>query len=163
MPKITTCLWFEQGTEEAVKFYVDLFNQAGHGHNAKMGAMTHYDEASAKVSGQPEGSVLTITFELDGQEFMALNGGPQFKFTPATSFVINCETQKEVDYFWGKFSQGGKESQCGWIDDKFGVSWQVVPTIMEKLLMDPAKSKGAMKAMLEMKKLDIAKLEAGVE
>ncbi len=160
MTKITTCLWFEKDTEEAVNFYVDLFNQAGHGHSAKMGVMTHYDEASAKVSGQPEGSILTMTFELDGQEFMALNGGPQYKFSPATSFVINCETQEEIDYFWDKFNEGGKESQCGWIDDKFGITWQVVPTIMEKLLMDPLKSKAAMKAMLEMKKLDIAKLES---
>lgn len=125
--------------------------------------MSRYDEASAKASGRPAGSVLTVEFELDGQKFMALNGGPIFKFTEAVSFVIDCETQEEVDHYWGKLSEGGdpKAQQCGWLKDKYGLSWQVVPTVLGKMLSDKdtAKAQRTMKAMLEMKKLVIADLE----
>ncbi len=154
--KITTCLWFDDRAEEAVNFYASVFK------NSKIGKTLRYDEASAKASGRQAGSVLTITFQLEGREFMALNGGPIFKFTEAISLVINCEDQKEVDYYWEKLtSGGGEESMCGWLKDKFGLSWQVTPKIMEKLLTDkdPAKAKRAMEAMLQMKKLDIQTLQ----
>ncbi len=156
MPKITPFLWFDNQAEEAAKFYASVFP------NSKIQDITHYDEASAKVSGQPAGSVLTIGFELDGQEFGALNGGPQFKFSEAISFAINCKDQAEVDHYWeGLTADGGEPSQCGWLKDKFGVSWQVVPERLSELLADPdpARAKRAMEAMLEMTKLDIAELE----
>ena len=120
--------------------------------------MTRYDEEGAKAAGRPMGSVMTVAFELDGQEFTALNGGPLFKFTEAMSLVVNCETQEEVDHFWERLSAGGQEVQCGWLKDKFGVSWQVVPTVLVEMLQDkdPEKSKRVMAAMLKMKKIDIA-------
>ncbi len=164
MSKITTCLWFDNQAEEAANFYVNTFLEGGR--EAKLGKISRYDDASAEVSGKPKGSVLVAEFQIDGSSFMALNGGPQFKFTMATSFVIDCETQKEVDYFWEKLTEGGKESQCGWIEnDKFGVSWQVVPTVLNKLLSDPdpRKAGAAMKAMLNMKKLDIETLKKSQE
>lgn len=157
---MTTCLWFDKQAEEAVNFYVKVFSEGGR--TAKIKQTVRYGEAAAKASGQPKGSVLTILFELDGQEFLALNGGTNFKITPAVSFVINCKTQKEIDYFWQKLSEGGKEGQCGWIDsDKFGVTWQVVPSVLESLISnpDPAKSEAAMQAMIKMKKLDIKILQ----
>lgn len=159
MQKITTCLWFNNQAEEAVNFYTSIFK------NSKIGSTSRYDKASAEVSGQPEGSVLVITFELDGREFMALNGGPLFKFTEAVSLVINCESQQEVDYFWEKLTEGGEESQCGWLKDKFGLSWQVTPTRLNELLedKDPKKAERVMKAMLHMKKLDVPTLEAAAE
>ena len=153
--RITPCLWFDSEAEEAVKFYTSIFK------NSKIDGTTYYDEASSKAAGRPKGSVLTVDFQLEGQSFMALNGGPVFKFTEAVSFVINCENQKEIDYFWEKLTAGGQEVECGWLKDKFGLSWQVVPTIMIEMLKDKdvQKSQRAMAAMLTMKKLDIAKLE----
>lgn len=159
--KITPFLWFEKGAEEAVDFYVSVFK------NAKVLKTTHYDEAGAKVSGQSQGSVMTVAFELEGQEFAAINGGPFFQMSGAISFVINCETQEEVDYFWEKLSaDGGEAGQCGWINhDKFGVTWQVTPVVMEKYLSDPdpAKAQRVMEAMLQMTKLDIAVLQRAYE
>lgn len=160
MSNITTCLWFDGKAEEAAHFYVKVFTEGGR--SAKVGKILHYSESSAKASGQPKGSVLTVEFELDGQNFLALNGGVVFKFSPATSFIVNCKTQEEVDYFWDKLSEGGKTGQCGWIDyDKFGVTWQIVPTVLDKLLTDPdpVKAEAAMKAMIGMTKLNIADLE----
>ena len=154
MQKLTTCLWFDNQAEEAVRFYTSIFK------NSKMGKTLRYDEASSKASGQPVGSVLTIEFELNGQEFLALNGGPVFKFTEAISIVVNCDSQQEIDYFWDKLTAGGEEVQCGWLKDKYGLSWQVVPTEFNKLISgpDPEAGKRVMAAMLEMVKLDIAAL-----
>jgi predicted 3-demethylubiquinone-9 3-methyltransferase (glyoxalase superfamily) len=153
--KITPFLWFDDKAEEAAKFYCSIFE------NSKVGDITRYDEEAAKVSGRAKGSVMTAAFQLEGQEFVALNGGPLFKFSEAISFVVNCETQKEVDYFWDKLSAGGEESRCGWLKDKFGLSWQVVPTVLTELLKDKdaAKSQRVMKAMLQMDKIDIAALK----
>jgi predicted 3-demethylubiquinone-9 3-methyltransferase (glyoxalase superfamily) len=155
MQKITPCLWFNDNAEEAVNFYTSIFKQS------KIGDLTRYDAAAAQVSGQPEGSVLTITFQLEGQDYMALNGGPMFTFSEAISLMVYCETQEEVDYFWSRLSEGGEEGPCGWLKDKFGLSWQVVPTVLEELLKDKdaAKASRAMQAMLQMKKLDIKALQ----
>ncbi len=157
--KITTFLWFDTQAEEAVNFYTSIFK------NSKMGAFTRYDDAGAKAAGRPKGSVMTASFQLEGQEFVALNGGPQFKFTEAISFVVNCESQQEVDEFWKKLTEGGQESQCGWLKDKYGLSWQIVPTILSELLADkdPEKSKRVMNAMLQMKKIDIPALQKAAE
>lgn len=152
MQKISTCLWFDNRAEEAVNFYTSVFK------NSKIGSTSHYDENSAKASGIPEGSVLTVTFELEGRQFMALNGGPTFKFNESVSLVVNCDSQEEVDYYWDKLiSDGGEESMCGWLKDKFGLSWQVIPTELEKLMSskEPGKAKRVMAALLQMKKLDI--------
>ena len=159
MQKITPFLWFDNQAEEAVNFYCTVFSGAPRGKNSKIGSVARYDEAGSKAAGRPVGSVMTASFQLDGQEFIALNGGPHFKFTEAISFVISCENQEEVDYYWDKLSEGGQESQCGWLKDKFGLSWQVVPTILSKLLSDPQKSQRVMQAMLPMKKIIIADLE----
>jgi len=155
MQKITPFLWFDDNAEEAVKFYISIFK------NSKIGKIARYDEAGEKASGRPKGSVMTVEFELEGQEFVALNGGPHFKFTEAISFVVNCETQEEVDYYWEKLSAGGKEVQCGWLKDKYGLSWQIVPTVLGELLgdKDAAKAQRVMDAMLKMVKLDIKKLK----
>ncbi|HEY7000755.1 MAG TPA: VOC family protein [Candidatus Udaeobacter sp.] len=156
MQKITPFLWFDNQAEEAVKFYTSVFK------NSKVGRILRYDEASSKAAGGPVGSVLTIEFEIEGQKFTALNGGPQFKFTESVSFVVNCKTQEEVDYFWEKLiAGGGRESACGWLKDKFGLSWQVTPTVLIDMLNDKdAKKAGrVMKAMMEMDKIDIKKLE----
>ena len=157
MQKITPFLWFHDQAEEAVKFYTSVFK------NSKIGRILRYSEEAAKASGRPAGSVLTVEFEMEGQKFVALNGGPLFKFNESISFVVNCETQEEVDYFWEKLTaDGGQESQCGWLKDKFGVSWQVVPTVLIDMLhdKDPRKSERVMQAMLQMQKIDISKLEA---
>lgn len=156
MQKITPMLWFDGKAEEAANFYVSLFK------NSKIGDILRYDEASAQAAGGKVGSVLTIEFELEGQKFVGLNGGPQFKFTEAVSFTINCETQEEVDKFWNKLTEdGGQESQCGWLKDKYGLSWQVTPTILMDMQKDknPAKAKAVMEAMLKMKKIDIPTLQ----
>lgn len=156
MQKISTCLWFDNQAEEAVNLYTSIFK------DSKIGKTSRYDEASAKASGRAVGSVLTITFELEGRDFMALNGGPIFKFTEAISLVINCKDQEEIDYYWNKLTaDGGEESMCGWLKDKFGLSWQVVPVAWEKMLTDDKNGnpKKAMEAMLKMRKLDIATLE----
>ena len=159
MQKITPFLWFEDNAEEAVKFYTSIFK------NSRIGKIARYDKAGEKVSGRPAGSVMTVEFQLEGQEFVALNGGPHFKFTEAISFVVNCKTQAEVDRFWKKLSAGGKKVQCGWLKDKYGLSWQIVPTILEELLrdQDAAKSQRVMEAMLKMVKLDIKKLKAAAK
>jgi predicted 3-demethylubiquinone-9 3-methyltransferase (glyoxalase superfamily) len=170
MQKITPFLWFEDNAEEAVNFYVSVFsNSPSKDKNSKIAAITRYDEEGAKASGRPAGTVMTIGFELSGQEFAAINGGPmppesEFKvnFTGAISFVINCDTQEEVDYFWEKLSEGGESGVCGWINhDKFGMTWQVTPRVLPEMLMDkdPEKARRAMAAMLKMTKLDIAVLE----
>ena len=155
MQKITPFLWFDNNAEEAVKFYTSIFK------NSKIGKIARYDKAGEKAAGRPAGSVMTIEFVLEGQEFVALNGGPHFKFTEAISFVVNCETQEEVDYYWEKLSAGGKEVQCGWLKDKYGLSWQIVPTVLGELLSDKdaAKAQRVMDAMLKMVKLDIKKLK----
>lgn len=159
MQKITPFLWYDDKAEEAAKFYVSVFK------NSKVGGITRYEKEGAKASGRPEGTAMTVNFELEGQEFVALNAGPQFKFTEAISFVVNCETQEEVDYFWEQLSEGGAESQCGWLKDKYGLSWQVVPTILVELFLDkdPEKTHRVMTAMLQMKKLDIAVLKQAAE
>jgi predicted 3-demethylubiquinone-9 3-methyltransferase (glyoxalase superfamily) len=151
MQKITPFLWFDNQAEEAMNFYVSIFK------NSKTLSCTRYGDAGPG----PKGTVLVASFELDGQEFMALNGGPRFKFTEAVSFVVNCETQAEIDEMWAKLSAGGEESQCGWLKDKFGLSWQVVPPILSKLMQDkdPQKSNRVMEALLKMKKIDIATLQ----
>jgi len=157
--KITPFLWFDTQAEEAAKFYTSIFK------NSKVASTTRYDEEGSKAAGRPKGSVMTVEFELEGQKFVALNGGPMFKLTEAVSFVVNCETQKEVDHFWESLSAGGEEVQCGWLKDKFGLSWQVVPTVLTELLQDrdPQKAKRAMAAMLKMKKIDIAELKRASE
>jgi predicted 3-demethylubiquinone-9 3-methyltransferase (glyoxalase superfamily) len=152
MQKITPFFWFTDTAEEAANFYVSLFR------NSKMGPVARYSEEAAKAAGRPEGTVMTARFTLNGQEFVALNGGPVFQFSPAISFVINCETQEEVDYYWEKLSEGGEKGQCGWINrDKFGISWQVVPIVLMELLSDKDEEKSArvMKAMLTMTKIEI--------
>jgi predicted 3-demethylubiquinone-9 3-methyltransferase (glyoxalase superfamily) len=155
MQKITPFLWFDNQAEEAMNFYVSIFK------NSKVLSVQRYGKESAQASGRPEGSAMTASFLIEGQEFVALNGGPVFKISPAISFVVNCETQAEVDEYWKKLTAGGEEVQCGWLTDKFGVSWQIVPTALSKLLghPDPAKSGRVMQAMLQMKKIDIAKLQ----
>src|SRR5438270_1812102 len=156
MQKITPFLWYDTQAEEAANFYVSIFK------NAKVLGLTRYGEAGPG----PKGSVLTAAFELEGEKFTALNGGPQFKFTEAISFVVNCETQEEVDYYWEKLTaDGGAESQCGWLKDKYGLSWQVVPTILPELLQekDPEKSNRIVQALMQMKKLDIAALKRAAE
>ena len=155
MQTITPCLWFDNQAEEAVNFYVSIFK------NSKVGNIARYGEAGAEVSGRPKGSVMTVIFELDGQEFMALNGGPIFKFTEAISFIVNCETQEKIDEMWEKLSKGGEKGQCGWLKDKYGLSWQIVPPVLSEMLQDKdaEKTERVMKAMLQMKKLDIKKLK----
>jgi predicted 3-demethylubiquinone-9 3-methyltransferase (glyoxalase superfamily) len=157
--KITPFLWFDTQAEDAVNFYVSIFR------NSKIRSIARYDEEAAKASGRPKGSVMTVAFELNGQEFVALNGGPLFKFTEAISFVVNCETQEEVDHFWEKLSAGGQEVQCGWLKDRFGVSWQVVPTVLVEMLQDkdPLKARRVMGAMLKMKKIDVEALKRAYE
>lgn len=159
MQKITPFLWFDGTAEEAANFYVSVFK------NSKITAVTRYGEEGAKVSGIPAGTVMTVAMQLDGQEFIALNGGPVFKLTEAISFVINCDTQDEVDHFWEKLSAGGKKSRCGWLTDKFGVTWQVVPTILPQLLHDQnsGKTKRVMQALLQMDKLDVSRLKQAFE
>ena len=155
MQKITPFLWFDNQAEEAVSFYASIFKKS------KILKVARFGEAGAKASGRPTGSVMTIKFQLEGQEFVALNGGPHFKFTEAISFVVNCETQKEVDGFWKKLSRDGAEGRCGWLKDKYGVSWQIVPTVLIRMLndKDDRKSQRVMQAMMQMDKIDIKRLE----
>jgi predicted 3-demethylubiquinone-9 3-methyltransferase (glyoxalase superfamily) len=161
MQKITPCLWFDSNAEEAVNFYSSIFK------NSKIGNISRYGEAGYEIHGKPAGTVLTIEFELKGQAFTALNGGPIFRFNEAISFQVSCESQKELDYYWEKLSEGGdkKAQQCGWLKDKYGVSWQIVPTVLGKLLQDKdaKKSESVMKALLQMKKLDIKTLTQAYE
>ncbi len=159
MQKITPCLWFDDKAEEAAKFYVSLFK------HSKLGNITRYGEAGAEVSGRPKGSVMTATFEIEGQEFVALNGGPHFKFSEAVSFMVKCETQQEIDEMWEKLSQGGEEGQCGWLKDKYGLSWQIVSPMWDEMLRDKdgKKSERVMQAILEMTKPDLNKIKQAYE
>jgi predicted 3-demethylubiquinone-9 3-methyltransferase (glyoxalase superfamily) len=158
---IVPCLWFDTQAEEAARYYTGIFK------NSKIGTITRYGEAGREVHGRPAGSVMTVAFELNGQPFTALNGGPVFTFNEAISLQIMCGTQEEVDHYWNKLSAGGDKQaqQCGWLKDKFGVSWQVVPTVLVEMMSDPDKEKSgrAMEAMLQMKKLDIAELKRAFE
>jgi len=152
MPKITPFLWFDSQAEEAAKFYTSVFK------NSKIGTMARYGDAGPG----PKGSVMTASFQIEGQDFVALNGGPHFKFTEAVSFVVSCESQEEVDYYWKNLmAGGGQESQCGWLKDKFGLSWQIVPTILSKLLQDKdaKKAQQVMKEMMKMKRIIVADLQ----
>ena len=149
--KISSFLWFDSNAEEAVNFYVSVFK------NSRVRKTAHYGETGPG----PKGSVMTVDFELDGQEFTALNGGPHFKFTEAISLVVHCKTQEEVDYFWEKLSAGGEIVECGWLKDKFGLSWQIVPDVLLELIQDddPQRQERVMKAMMKMKKLDVAGIQ----
>lgn len=159
--KITPCLWFNNQAEEAAHFYTSIFE------NSKIVKMTHYGKAGFEIHGQPAGTVMTVEFEIDGQTFTALNGGPMFTFNEALSLQVHCKTQAEVDYYWEKLSAGGDEKaqQCGWLKDKYGLSWQVVPYMMSSWVGDPGseKSQRAMQAMLQMKKIDIEKIKQAYE
>ncbi len=153
--KITPNLWFDTEAEDAANFYVSVFK------NSRIVSVAHYTDAGPR----PAGEVMTVEWEIDGQRFVGINGGPEFQFSEAVSFQINCETQEDIDYYWDRLTDGGEEGPCGWCKDKFGLSWQVTPTGMDELFSDPDKSKAerAMRAMFEMKKLDIAALEAAAE
>jgi predicted 3-demethylubiquinone-9 3-methyltransferase (glyoxalase superfamily) len=155
MPKITPFLWFNDQAEEAAKFYTSIFK------NSKIGKIARYGKEGREVHGRQAGSVMTVEFELDGQKVIALNGGPQFNFTEAVSFSVDCKSQQEVDTYWEKLNEGGEESMCGWLKDKFGFSWQVNPTVLGEMLQDkdPKKAGRVMAAMLKMKKIDIETLK----
>jgi len=157
MQKITPFLWFDDQAEEAANFYASIFK------NSKVGKITRYEEESARATGRPAGTAMTVEFEIEGQKFVGLNGGPHFKFTEAVSFVVSCETQEEVDYFWNKLTaDGGSESQCAWLKDKYGLSWQIVPTVLIELLQDKDAAKSR-RVMMAMKKIDIATLKRAAE
>ena len=155
MSLFTTCLWFDHEAEEAANFYTSIFK------NSKINSISRYNDSVADAAGRPKGSVMTVVFELDGQEFMGLNGGPIFKFSEAISIMVNCKTQEEIDEYWDKLSAGGQEVECGWLKDKFGLSWQIVPTAFGEMMQDkdPVKTGRMMGALLQMKKLDIQKLQ----
>ena len=155
MQRITPFLWFNNQAEQAVRFYTSIFK------NSKIGKIARYDEAGEKVAGRPAGSVMTVEFQLEGQKYVGLNGGPHFKFSEAVSFIVNCENQEEVDHFWSKLSAGGEESRCGWLKDKFGLSWQVVPIVLIEMLADKdvAKAKRVTHALLQMDKIHIPTLK----
>lgn len=155
MHKIKPHLWFDSEAEEAARLYTSVFA------NSKVGRVLHYGEALAPVAGKPAGSVMTVDFELAGQSIVALNGGPMFQFSEAVSFVVACESQQEVDQLWHKLSAGGQEQQCGWLKDKFGVSWQIVPTVLDQMLQDgeAENTQRVMQALLKMKKIDIQTLQ----
>ena len=154
-PIISPCLWFDTQAEEAANFYVSIFE------NSRILRTLRYSEAGQEIHGKPAGSVLTVEFELNGQRFVALNGGPEFKFSEAVSFEINCETQQEIDHYWNRLSEGGEEESCGWLKDKFGLSWQVTPAILNEMLQDDKdeKTQRVMDAILQMKKLDLAAIQ----
>lgn len=159
--KITTNLWFDSEAEAAAKYYTSIFK------NSQLGRITYYTKDGFEFHQKPEGSVMTVEFVIEGQEFMALNGGPIFQFNESISFIVNCETQEEVDHYWDKLTEGGDEKAqaCGWLKDKFGVSWQVVPTVLNDMMLDPdpAKASRVTLAMFQLKKLDIAPLKAAYE
>lgn len=159
MKKIVPNLWFDNEAEDAAKFYTSIFK------NSKINEITHYPEAATEASGKPAGSVLTVTFELDGNEFLALNGGSDFKFNEAVSFAVPCKDQTEVDYYWEKLTAGGEESMCGWLKDKYGLSWQVVPEQLDEMMRDEDQSKveRVTAAFMQMRKFDIATLERAAE
>lgn len=152
--QITPCLWFDKEAEDAANFYVSVFK------NGKINSISRYGKEGHEIHGQDEGQVLTVEFSINGQNFLALNAGPVFKFNEAISFTIPCDDQEEVDYYWNRLTaDGGQESQCGWLKDKFGLSWQVVPSVLPKLLKDPARKERVMHALMQMKKLDVEALE----
>jgi predicted 3-demethylubiquinone-9 3-methyltransferase (glyoxalase superfamily) len=157
LQKITPCLWFDSDAEEAARFYAGIFP------NSKLGAISRYTEAGREFHGKEPGSVLTVAFTLNGQEFTALNGGPMFKFSEAISLQVMCDTQAEVDHYWEKLAAGGEHSQCGWLKDKFGLSWQVVPAKMAQWMSDPKVAPKVMEAVFTMQKLDVAKLEVAAK
>ena len=159
MQRLTPCLWFDDKAEEAAKFYVSVFK------HSKLGPIARYGETGAQISGRPKGSVMTVTFEIEGQEFLALNGGPLFKFTEAVSFMVKCETQAEIDEMWGKLSEGGEEGPCGWLKDKYGLSWQIVVPAWDEMLRDkdPSKSERVMAAIFQMSKPDIQLVQQAFE
>ena len=159
MQKITPCLWFDNQAEEAVNFYISIFK------NSKIMNVARYGEAGAEAAKRPKGTVMIITFQLESQEFMALNGGPVFTFSPAISLLVNCETQEEINGLWDRLSEGGEKGQCGWLKDKYGVSWQIVPSILGKMMLDKnaEKTEKVMKAMLQMNKIDIKTLKQAYE
>ena len=151
--KITPCLWFDSEAEEAAKFYTEVFA------NSRIKQIRRYTEAGRDKHGRPPGSVMVVEFELDGQTFTALNGGPLFKFSEAVSFAVMCDTQEEIDHFWSRLSEGGRESQCGWLKDRFGLSWQIVPSVLPQLLEDAGdRSEKVMGAVMQMKKFDLEAL-----
>jgi predicted 3-demethylubiquinone-9 3-methyltransferase (glyoxalase superfamily) len=151
--RITPCLWFDTQAEEAAKFYASVFK------DSKVGKISRYGKEGFEVHGKQAGTVMTVEFEIAGQKFLALNGGPQFKFNEAVSFQVHCETQEEIDYFWSKLAEGGQEGPCGWLKDKFGLSWQVIPTALPQLLTDENSAQRVMKSMLQMRKIDLAALK----
>ena len=157
--QIKPCLWFDSQAEEAAKFYVSVFE------NSRMGTVSRYGKAGQDVHGMKEGTVLAVEFEINGQPFVALNGGPHFKFTEAVSFQVFCDTQKEIDFFWSALSKGGQEGPCGWLKDKYGLSWQVVPSVLATMMTDPdpKKSERTMAAFMQMKKFDLEKLTRAYE
>jgi predicted 3-demethylubiquinone-9 3-methyltransferase (glyoxalase superfamily) len=159
--KITPFLWFDNQAEEAAIFYTSIFK------NSKIVSIARYGDEAAEASGKPKGTVMTVAFQLEGQEFVALNGGPQFKFTEAISFVVHCDSQEDVDYYWEKLSKGGDEQaqQCGWLKDQYGLSWQIVPQILVQLVNDPdaERSRRVMEAMLPMKKIDLEKIKRAID
>lgn len=159
MQKLTPCLWFDDKAEDAAKFYVSIFK------NSKLGSIAYYGEAGAQASGRPKGSVMTVTFEIEGQEFVALNGGPLFKFTEAVSFMVKCRSQDEIDEIWKKLSEGGEEGPCGWLKDKYGLSWQIVVPAWDEMLRDKdsKKSERAMAAILQMSKPDLRHVQQAYE
>ena len=152
--RITACLWFDTQAEDAAKFYVSIFK------NSKLGKISRYGKAGQEVHKKPPGSVMVAEFEVDGQKFTALNGGPQFKFSEAISFQVSCDTQEEIDHFWDKLTEGGQPGPCGWLKDKYGLSWQIIPSALGEMMSgpDPEKSQRVMTAFMQMKKFDIAKL-----
>lgn len=159
MQKITPCLWFDTEAEEAAKFYVSIFK------DSKIRSVNRYGKGGQEVHGKPPGSVMAVEFEIEGQKFVGLNGGPQFKFDEAISFQIHCKSQEEIDYYWNRLTEGGKEVACGWLKDKFGLSWQVVPTALLEMMSDkdPAKTERVTNAFMKMKKFDIEKLRRAFE
>lgn len=157
MQKITPCLWFNDQAEEAVKFYISVFK------NGTIEHISYYGKEGFEIHKKPSGSVMTIIFNLNDQKYMALNGGPQFKFNESISLMVNCFNQEEIDYFWENLSQNGEKGPCGWLKDQFGVSWQIVPAVLEQLMQDPISSGKVMSALLKMKKLDIETLLAATK
>jgi predicted 3-demethylubiquinone-9 3-methyltransferase (glyoxalase superfamily) len=151
--RITPCLWFDTQAEEAAKFYASVFK------DSKVGKISRYGKEGFEIHGKQAGTVMTVEFEIAGQKFLALNGGPQFKFNEAVSFQVHCATQDEIDYFWSKLAEGGQEGPCGWLKDKFGLSWQVIPTALPQLLTDENSAQRVMKSMLQMRKIDLAALK----
>lgn len=159
MPTIVPCLWYDSQAEEAAKFYVEVFSGSPQGKTGQIKQIAKYPKSAEKEAGKPAGSVMTVLFELDGQEFMALNGGPIFKFSESVSFIVNCKDQAEIDYFWKKLSAVPASEQCGWLKDKFGLSWQIVPEGFQALAEDPVKFEKAMAAVIPMKKMIVADIE----